>query len=79
MIKKILNKLKKERPTCQLVFEVFQGKKNKWYWRLKTTTNHKIVASSNQGYENWKDMIETISLIKDNVSCSDIINITNKI
>lgn len=79
MLSKIISKLKrKKRPTCELVFEVFKGKKNKWYWRAKTTTNHKTVASSNQGYENWQDMINAISLIKDNAACSDTINIISQ-
>ena len=70
MIKTILNKLKRKKSTSKLVFETFQGKKGKWYWRLKTTTNHKIIASSNQGYENWADLISTINLIKDNAYLS---------
>lgn len=75
MIKKIISKLSRKKPANKLVFEVFQNKKNKWYWRLKTTTNYKIVASSNQGYENWADMISTINLIRDNTNSSTIKNI----
>ena len=54
-----------------LYFEVYKGKNKKWYFRLKAS-NHKILTSTNQGYENKKDCMHTGGLIKDGAFCSNI-------
>lgn len=46
-----------------MYFEVFQGVRNQWYWRLFADQDKKIAFCS-QGYNNKDDALEGIELVK---------------
>lgn len=44
-------------------FEIFQGIRNQWYWRLFSSDEQKIAFSS-EGYEDKNSAIKNIEMIK---------------
>ena len=44
-------------------YEIYQGKNNQWYWRLKAA-NGQIIAIGGEGYVNKADAKHGIELVK---------------
>ncbi len=46
------------------IFEIYKDKAGEWRWRLKSSGNYKIIASSAEGYENKVDCEYGVNLVQ---------------
>lgn len=82
-MKKLINKfwnwlfpvMEEPKPECPIYAELYKGKNKKWYFRIKSSGNHKILAGTSQGYENKIDMLKTLDILITHFNC---IGVTTK-
>lgn len=54
-----------------MIFQLYQDAAREWRWRLRAK-NHRIIATSGEGYQKKTDCIDAIARLKYGVSTATV-------
>lgn len=61
----------------RLKFEIYQDHTGEYRWRLRSNSNHKILADSGEGYQNKGDCTDAITLVCEGAEDAEVIEVAS--